>query len=355
MKIMLVITRSELGGAQSVVVQLANYLSACHDVVLVAGEGDGKMWDMVSERVVREHCPSLQRSISLKSDVKAAIALRRLYKMYNPDVIHLHSSKAGTLGRLVFPKKRVVYTVHGFDSVRLAFRKLLPVERLLQRWCSAIVGVSNYDERNLRSEGITHNVTTIYNGIAVPDASNLMDMPELRRYKKVVLSIARVMPPKLPKLFIDVARLLPDYGFVWIGNLEEVTEYGTLPENCHFVGNIPNAGAYCSQANLFMLASNYEGLPMVIIEAMSQGLPVVASDVGGVSEIVRNGENGYVLENDAQMFARRISEILEDEQKCKAFGDRSLQIFREELTVERMVEGYMKIYERVASQNGRRR
>jgi glycosyltransferase involved in cell wall biosynthesis len=70
---------------------------------------------------------------------------------------------------------------------------------------------------------------------------------------------------------------------------------------------------------------------------------------------VRNGENGYVLENDAQMFARRISEILEDEQKCKTFGDRSLQIFREELTVERMVEGYMKIYERVASQNGRRR
>jgi glycosyltransferase involved in cell wall biosynthesis len=163
------------------------------------------------------------------------------------------------------------------------------------------------------------------------------------------------MPQKLPKLFIDVARLLPDYGFVWIGNLEEVTEYGTLPENCHFMGNIPNAGAYCSQANLFMLASNYEGLPMVIIEAMSMGLPVVASDVGGVSEIVRNGENGYVLENDAQMFARRICEILEDEQKCKTFGDRSLQIFREELTVERMVEGYMKIYERVASQNGKRR
>ena len=355
MKIMLVITRSELGGAQSVVVQLANYLSACHDVVLVAGEGDGKMWDMVSERVVKEHCPHLQRSLSLKNDLLAIGELRRIYRRHRPDVVHLHSSKAGVLGRVVFPRKRSIYTVHGFDSVRIANRRFLPVEKLLQRRCSAIVAVSNYDEKNLRSEGITHSVSTIYNGISVPDCSNLCDIAAFGKYDKVVLSIARVMPQKLPKLFIDVARLLPDYGFVWIGNLEEVTEYGTLPENCHFVGNIPNAGAYCSQANLFMLASNYEGLPMVIIEAMSQGLPVVASDVGGVSEIVRNGENGYVLENDAQMFARRISEILEDEQKCKTFGDRSLQIFREELTVERMVEGYMKIYERVASQNGKRR
>lgn len=355
MKIMLVITRSELGGAQSVVVQLANYLSACHDVVLVAGEGDGKMWDMVSERVVKEHCPHLQRSLSLKNDLLAIGELRRIYRRHRPDVVHLHSSKAGVLGRVVFPRKRSIYTVHGFDSVRIANRRFLPVEKLLQRRCSAIVAVSNYDEKNLRSEGITHKVSTIYNGISVPDCSNLCDIAAFGKYDKVVLSIARVMPQKLPKLFIDVARLLPDYGFVWIGNLEEVTEYGTLPENCHFVGNIPNAGAYCSQTNLFMLASNYEGLPMVIIEAMSMGLPVVASDVGGVSEIVRNGENGYVLENDAQMFARRISEILEDEQKCKTLGDRSLQIFREELTVERMVEGYMKIYERVASQNGKRR
>lgn len=355
MKIMLVITRSELGGAQSVVVQLANYLSACHDVVLVAGEGDGKMWDMVSERVVKEHCPHLQRSLSLKNDLLAIGELRRIYRRHRPDVVHLHSSKAGVLGRVVFPRKRSIYTVHGFDSVRIANRRFLPVEKLLQRRCSAIVAVSNYDEKNLRSEGITHSVSTIYNGISVPDCSNLCDIAAFGKYDKVVLCIARVSAQKHPKLFIDVARLLPDYGFVWIGNLEDVTEYGTLPENCHFIGNIPNAGAYCSQANLFMLASNYEGLPMVIIEAMSQGLPVVASDVGGVSEIVRNGENGYVLENDAQMFASRISEILEDEHKCKTFGDRSLQIFREELTVERMVEGYMKIYERVASQNGKRR
>ena len=117
-----------------------------------------------------------------------------------------------------------------------------------------------------------------------------------------------------------------------------------MPSNCHFLGNIVNAGAYCSKADLFMLPSNYEGLPMVIIEAMSFGKPVVASNVGGISEIVRNGINGYVVENSAEAFAARIREILEDSAKERAFGRASLDIYNAELTVDRMVDSYLNIY-----------
>jgi glycosyltransferase involved in cell wall biosynthesis len=312
MKIMLVITRSELGGAQSVVVQLANALCHEHDVVLVAGEGDGKMWELVDSSVTRIDCPHLQKSLSLKSDLLAAIALRRIYRKHRPDVIHLHSSKAGALGRIVFPKKRVVYTVHGFDSIRLAFRKFLPVERVLQRYAMAIVGVSNYDSKNMVTERITRNISTIYNGLTTPNTENITDFEVFNKYSKVVLTIARINPQKNPALFVEIARLMPEYGFVWIGNQHEGTEFGELPANCNFLGNILNAGAYCSKADLFMLPTNYEGLPMVIIEAMSFGKPVVASNVGGISEIVRNGVNGYVVENNAKTFASYIKNILED-------------------------------------------
>lgn len=342
---MLVITRSELGGAQSVVVQLANALCHEHDVVLVAGEGDGKMWELVDSSVTRIDCPHLQKSLSLKSDLLAAIALRRIYRKHRPDVIHLHSSKAGALGRIVFPSKRVVYTVHGFDSIRLAFRKFLPVERVLQRYAMAIVGVSNYDSKNMVTERITRNISTIYNGLTTPNTEDITDFEVFNKYSKVVLTIARINPQKNPALFVEIARLMPEYGFVWIGNQHEVTEFGELPANCHFLGNILNAGAYCSKADLFILPSNYEGLPMVIIEAMSFGKPVVASDVGGISEIVRNDTNGYVVENSAEAFATRIREILQNKEKYEAFSRASLDIYNAELTVDKMVAGYLNIYQ----------
>jgi glycosyltransferase involved in cell wall biosynthesis len=344
MKIMLVITRSELGGAQSVVVQLANALCHKHDVVLVAGEGDGKMWEMVDDSVAREHVPHLQRALSPKRDILAAMELRKLYRRHRPDVVHLHSSKAGTLGRLVFPRRRTIYTVHGFDSVRVAFRRFLPVERILQHRARAIVGVSNYDSRNMISEGITKRVSTIYNGLKTPNTANMKRLGPFDSYDKVVLTIARTDPPKQPQLFIDVARMLPEYGFVWIGNNKDMSAYGKLPSNCHFMGNIVNAGAYCSKADLFMLPSNYEGLPMVIIEAMSFGKPIVASNVGGISEIVRNGTNGYVVENSAETFAIHIKRILEDSDKYNNFARASLDIYNAELTVDRMVNRYLDIY-----------
>lgn len=347
MRILQIITRSELGGAQTVVVQLANKLSESHDVILVAGEGDGKMWDMVSPRVTCVKSHHLQRALSPLKDIKASIELRRIYRKYKPDIIHLHSSKAGTLGRIVFPTKKVVYTVHGFDSIRLAFRKFLPIERLLQRRCSAIVGVSNYDEKNLRSEKIARNVTTVYNGIAKPDSNSVTKLDVISNYPKTILCIARINPQKNPRLFIETARLLPQYGFVWIGNQESVEHLGDIPNNCYFMGNMVNAGAYCAQADLLMLPSNYEGLPMVIIEAMSFGKPVVASDVGGVSEIVRNDINGYTLPNQAELFAEKIDTILTNSELYATMSQSSLDIFKKELTIDSMVEGYMNIYKSI--------
>ena len=344
MKILQVITQSELGGAQTVVVQLANNLSKEHDVVLAAGQGDGKMWGMVNDRVIKEDCPHLQRSISIKDDLLALVELMRLYKKHRPDIIHLHSSKAGTLGRIVFPAKKTVYTVHGFDSIRLAFRKFLPIERCLQHFCKAIVGVSKYDEKNLLGEKINRNIYTVYNGISIPNEYSTANIPQFMTDKPIVLSIARVAAPKRADIFVEVSRMLPDYEFIWVGNQKEVTEFGQLPPNCHFVGNIPNAGALCAKAHLLMLSSNYEGLPMVILEAMSFGKPVIASNVGGVSEIVCNGINGYALENNPELFAEKIQYVLDNEDIYGKFSKNSFDIFNQKLTVDKMVQGYLDIY-----------
>ena len=341
MKILQIITLCELGGAQSVVVNLANKLSEEHEVIVAAGEGDGKMFSLLSPIVKQESLPHLQRALSLKNDFLTIFDMRKLYRKYKPDIIHLHSSKAGMLGRVAFPSNKVIYTVHGFDSIRLAHRKFLPIERFMQRACKAIVGVSKYDEKNLLEENISWNVSCIYNGISKPIIYASLSLPIPKSYKKTVLSIARLAPPKRSDIFMSVAKLLPEYAFVWIGNQHEVKEH---PDNVFFLGNIPNAGMYNSIADLFMLPSNYEGLPMVILEAMSFGKPVVASDVGGISEIVTNDWNGYALKNEASLFAEKIKYILENEEVYARFSNNALERFNRDLTVDKMVDSYLKIY-----------
>ena len=288
------------GGAQTVLAHIANSLvQKGHQVLVVAGEGNGSLWNLLDNQIQTKNCPTLKRSLTLKGDFKTISSLKKIYKEYQPDIIHLHSSKAGLLGRLAFPRKKIVYTVHGYDSIRKAYPIFRPIEYLMQHRCAAIVGVSHYDENKMREDSINRNVSYIYNGIPDrEDTENLnWDIP--KAYEKTILCIARISPQKNLELFLKIASLLPQYAFVWIGNTDKMD---CQIQNVFFLGNIPKAGRYCKLSDLFILTSNYEGLPMTIIEAMSYEKPIVASNVGGISEIVENGKNGYVSENDEYSF-----------------------------------------------------
>lgn len=342
MKILQIITLSELGGAQSVVVNLANVLCEKHEVIVAAGDKNGKMWGLLSPEIEQVPIKFLKREPSLLYDLITLFSLLKLYFKYKPDIIHLHSSKIGILGRIIFPKIKTVYTVHGFDSVRIAYRKYLYLEKLLQYKCKAIVTVSKYDRENLYEEGVKSNVYLIYNGIKKDSGKLILEenIPFFS-FQKKVLCIARVAKPKRLDIFIETAKLLPHYAFIWIGNMEEIKT--PLP-NVFFMGNIPNAGRYNQIADLFMLSSDFEGLPIVIIEAMAYGKPIVASKVGGINELVINGLNGYVVDNVPDIFADRIKCILDNPKKCYTYGDNSRKFFDSKLTVDKMVKKYVDIY-----------
>lgn len=341
MRILYLITLSELGGAQTVVAQLANALCDTHEIIVAAGDGDGKLFEVLDERIKIERIPHLVRRLSPSQDFRALFSLRKLYKKYNPDIIHLHSSKIGILGRLILPKNKTIYTVHGFDSIRLAYRKYLMVEKLLQSRTSAIVGVSKYDSRNLCLEGIVNNVSTVYNGIDTPLIPKRNIFSEYDGFEKKVLCIARISKQKNPHLFIQVAKLLPQYAFIWIGNQNEIRE--ELPKNVFFMGNIVNAGQQIINADLFYLPTNYEGLPMVIIEALSVGVPVVASNVGGISEML-DGTNGFAIENSAELHANKINTILTNEILYDKMSNAAIQTYKNLFTIQNMVSGYLSIY-----------
>lgn len=347
MKILQAITLADLGGAQSVLINLSNKaIEDGHDVYVVSEE-QGAMWDLLSPKIHKIKIKELQRSINLISDFKVFLALRKLYNEIKPDIIHLHSSKMGALGRLAFPKEKIIFTVHGFDSVRLANPKFLIVEKLLKSRAKNIVAVSDYDKMILKEEGIDKSVVTVYNGIQdielTKEVIPKIDFDSLKKDYNIVMCIARLSPQKKFELFCEVADKMVDekIKFVWIGNKEEVK---LSSKNILMLGEIANAQDYLRYADLFILPSNYEGLPISIIESLAYRKPVIASNVGGISEIL-NGKNGFALENQASLFVEKIKYVLMDEDRYSEFCSNARETYESQFTIENMYHNYLKLYE----------
>lgn len=352
MKILHIITNTELGGAQKVCIDLCRSAAADGNSVAVASMDGGFLWKQLPPEVKQFKLKNMVKPIKPQKDFKVFFELKTVVKQYRPDIIHLHSSKAGVLGRLVaFPHcRRVVYTVHGFDSIRLKHRIFLPFEKILQHFCGAIVGVSDYDNKNLRNEKIKKNVSTVYNGI---DEKTVVQAPQfpVKTDKKIIMTIARISPPKKIQMFLDVAERLPEYQFVWFGgspeySVNELPKVYKIPENAVLLGDVPNASSYMHFCNLFVLFSNFEGLPMTIIEAMSQKKAIVASNVGGIHELV-DDSNGCLIENNVDSACNAIKKILEEAELRKSMEEQSYEKFENNFTLEKMWTGYKEIYHKL--------
>ncbi len=351
MKIFQIITVSEYGGAQTIVANLIKSLSPQDELFVLYG-GDGEAWDNLGNNFTKIKLNNHRKGISLKD---AGLFLKLLYYRfkYKPDVVHLHSSKMGVLGRLAFSKKKTVYTVHGFDSVRRAFSKYLKIEKLLKDRVFCIVGVSQYDVDSLAEEGITNNVVRVYNGIhdgysETFDKTNaIIDGLEKikQRYGRIVMCISRISKQKKFDLFLDVAQHMPQYAFVWIGNKQNMEN---LPENVFCLGEMHSAYHCLRYADLFILPSNYEGLPISLLEALSFRVPVVASAVGGITEVL-NGNNGFAVQNTVEDFHHKIEYILTDEDRLNSMSDYARESYLANFTIEKMVDGYKTIFNRIVT------
>lgn len=355
MKILHIITNTELGGAQKVCIDLCRSAVADGDEVAVTSMSEGFLWSQLPPEVKQYQLKNMVKPIKPKYDIKVLRELRKVRKDFKPDIIQLHSSKAGVLGRIIGlgSSSKVVYTVHGFDSIRLMHRVFIPLERVLQYCCKGIVGVSDYDKNNLLSEKITHNVVTIYNGISETSIKKENAFPvEISgiKDKKIILTIARIAPPKNLKLFLETASKFTNenYLFIWIGGspeytIEDIKKMYDVPSNVILLGDVSEASRYINLCDLFVLFSDFEGLPMTIIEAMSQKKAIVASDVGGIHELVDNS-NGALINNSIDDSESAIRKIMADDELRNKLGLKSYEKFQEKFTLEKMWKSYKDLY-----------
>ena len=257
------------------------------------------------------HVVPMSRGIAPFRDFTAWRRIAALVRELRPDVVHAHSSKAGMLGRIVAHSVGipVVYTPHGFSfemdvspAKRAAYRAM---ERLAAGWTNALVAVCGHEAELARGLSRTSRVATVYNGVE-PDCG--YDCATSERRCDAVF-VGRFCRQKAPDIFLAACERVrgnrPDSRFAIMGS-GKLDECGCSKELRLLSGSLdvlPRGGRsevsrLLREAKVLVMPSRWEGFPYLVLEAMAAGTPIVASDVGGVGEAVRDGREALLVPKD---------------------------------------------------------
>lgn len=369
MRILHLITRSEIGGAQSVVANLAVEQRALgHEVAIASGpEGGGEAWQGLGRGITILTVPGLQRAVAPVQELRALGGLSRTYREWKPDIVNLHTSKAGLLGRLApgLPRRHIVYTMHGYFQLRDINRKFLFLDKALKGLCGAIVAVSRMDQAQMEEDG--YAPVCIPNGI--PDTRSMAPQaPELVARLKalkeggrvLIMVIARDASFKRLDLAREVAASLGDKAWVvWLGGDPQAGD----PEGFLALGAWPQASAYLRYADIYLQPSNHEGLSMSLLEGLSAGIPCVASSVGGNIEClgqdprsVQDGgvegplysDYGVLVPNRAGVMAEVVSGLCAEPGRRQAMGRAARAAYEARYSSPAMARAYLELYKGLA-------
>ncbi len=252
---------------------------------------------------------------SIKNDMAAIKELRQIEKDVKPDIIHLHSSVAGGLGRLAYNGKNntVHYTPHGYAHILMGPGKKSKIykfaEKVLGNRALTLTCCESEDEEARKFSKRTAYIET---GVNLSDLAASLDgiKPE-KNERFTVFTIGRACVQKQPQVFNEIAKLVPEARFVWIGNGELENELNA--PNLEVTGWKPRkeALAMAKGADAFILCSLGEAIAMSLIENMYIKKLIIVSNTMGNKSVIRDGVNGYVCEKNEE-YAARIKTVMKE-------------------------------------------
>ncbi len=403
-RVLQLIARLNIGGPAVYTLSLIDNLSKdLYSILLVCGKvtsNEGDMSYLAEEKDIEPYIiPEMGREISVRDDIKAFISLRRLVKRFKPDIIHTHTAKAGTLGRLVaislnFAKKkkdriRLIHTFHGhvFHSYFGLYKTkiYIIIERLLARVTDRIIVISKQQKYDICTRYQVVNpekVVTVPLGFDLSkisrkanDTINLGDRFIQLRGNNVVLVgiIGRLTAIKNHSMLLDTAKHLKDKGqiqqfrFVIVGDgelrndLEDYAQKLGINEYVVFAGWQKDMASVYSSIDIAVLTSLNEGTPVTLIEAMAAGIPVVSTDVGGVRdlmgpvyddkpEVFYLAHNGILVpsENNYAM-AEALMFMAENDGACQKMAEHAKVFVLEKYSKERLIKDIELLYSEIVS------
>lgn len=366
MNISYIITRSDIVGGAHVHVRdlsLALLARGFGVTVLVGGEGPFTE-ELANKGVPYRSLRYLVRPIQVGHDSRALREVRSALLDLRPHLVSAHSSKAGWIGRLAGWLSGIptIFTVHGWafsDGVpplkRFAY---MQAEKLVARLPSRIITVSEYDrELALRHRlAPSHKLITVHNGM--PDVPPVLRADPVRHPPRLAM-VARFETQKdhftLFRALADLRHLEWKVDLIGDGPVralaEDMVRTMGLAHRIHFWGARKDVAEILAQAQGFLLISNWEGFPRSIIEAMRAGLPVVASDVGGVREAVIEGETGFLVpRGDVSTVRQRIEQLVSDPALRDRMGKAGRKHYEANFTFDCMFENTRAVYKAVLTE-----
>ena len=405
MKILQIITLGDsIGGAQIHVLDLAGQLQAQgHDVHVWTGTV-GEFNERLSiAGIHNQRVPTLTRSINPVRDLRCFFELRRMIKAFKPDVVAAHSSKAGIIVRLVCASLGVpnTFTIHGWsfglNASKLNDGVFLIVEKIMGFFTCRIIAVAETSyEMGLKHRIVTsEKMITIHNGVrdfrenkALKSentegsfvestneelAFNTRDFAQNQSFSKNKIGIetvelaelqpfrmvmpARFQAPKdhetLIKALIPLKNLnwelqLLGDGTETLDRVKKMVAESELTDKISFGGYVEEIEKYLAESELCILISHSEGFPLSILEAMSLSLPIIASNVGGISEQVIDGYNGYLIQrNDVNSLTDKIESLMKNPCLRRKMGDNSRTFYEKEFKLDKMVDKTLAVYQSI--------
>ncbi|MEK7619959.1 MAG: glycosyltransferase family 4 protein [Patescibacteria group bacterium] len=375
MRVFFFITKSEQGGAQTHVAQLTRWLVLHgHEVAVMSMPGgwlEGETARLGGQFFSNDELGNTASPLRLW---RASRRFLEAVDEFKPDLVACHSTMAGLVGRLRLRGRiPTIFTAHGWGFTQGAprLRRLLVpfLERTAGRFSKRIICVSQNDLKLARANRIApvEKLVQIYNGIetsrsldsAVGLARDDTDKSGMRTCVQIYF-VGRLAPPKNPFLLIEAIARLPRelrdrVRVVIIGEgpdlkrLEEQIREQQLEDNITLLGALPREEVLKqlrTQADIFVLLSHWEGFPYSILEAMSAGIPVIASRVGGIPEALEHG--GGILVDDLDQLVNALSRLIGEEHTRTSMGLQARHSVESNFSFESMCEKTFDVYRNAA-------
>lgn len=338
-------------GVYSFLVDLCNELAEEHEIIIVYSEREETPKNYKSD--FHQNVKFIKFDMGLKSSFLAIPKLVEVLRNEKPDVVHLHSSKAGVIGRIASKmakyKGKLFYNPHGLAYLRLDLSKMARkliflAEKFLTGLGGLVIAVSESEKQEVQK--YSKNVISINNGIYLKKLNKELQVVNINNNSSKQLTVGtvgRIAFQKNPQLFNEIAKKFPDIHFLWIG--EGNLRHQLTSSNIKITGWMDRKSVLqeLSKIDIYIQTSLWEGLPISVLEAMFLKKPLVLNKCVGNVDLVRPGVNGYLCTSKDD-FIKSIKAYNSSEVKRNLDGENSYQLLVQEFDKKSSIKKYKEIY-----------